>query len=169
MIRKLILLLYVFTLFLTAAFAQSESTLTTVILVRHAEKSTTPKENPILTDAGKLRAEHLAKMLSNAAVQAIYTSQYQRTKQTAEPIANKLGIQTIVLDAAKSDGFAKSIRTQNAGQIVLVVGHSNTIPEIILALGGPAMEELDEREYDNFFVLTMPEKGESSLLKLKYD
>ncbi|MCI0415967.1 hypothetical protein L0222_24595, partial [bacterium] len=72
MIRKLILLLYVFTLFLTAAFAQSESTLTTVILVRHAEKSTTPKENPILTDAGKLRAEHLAKMLSNAAVQAIY-------------------------------------------------------------------------------------------------
>jgi broad specificity phosphatase PhoE len=168
MIKKLILLLYVFILFLPA-FAQSESALTTVILVRHAEKSTTPKDDPILTDEGKLRAEHLANMLSNAGVQAIYTSQYERTKLTAEPIAKKLSINPTVIDAAKSNEFANAIRSKNAGQIVLVVGHSNTIPEIIRALNGPEIPELDDQEYDSFFVLSVPKSGESKLLKLKFN
>ncbi len=167
MIRKSIVLLFI--IFLTAAFAQSESEITTVILVRHAEKGTTPKDDPLLTDAGKSRATHLADMLRDAGVQAIYTSQFERTKLTAEPIAKKLAINPTVIDAAKSDEFANSIRTKNAGQIVLVVGHSNTLPEIIHALGGPEIPELDDQEYDSFLVLSVPKSGESKLLKLKFN
>jgi broad specificity phosphatase PhoE len=166
-IRKSIVLL--FSILLTAAFAQTESNITTVILVRHAEKSLTPKDNPILTDAGKTRANHLAEMLSNAGVQAIYTSQFERTKLTAEPLAKKLAIDATVIDAAKSDEFANAIRTKNAGQTVLVVGHSNSLPEIIRALNGPQIPELDDNEYDSFFVLSVPESGESKLLKLKFN
>jgi 2,3-bisphosphoglycerate-dependent phosphoglycerate mutase len=167
MVRKSILLLVVF--LFTVTFAISESGITTVILVRHAEKSTTPKDDPILSDTGKSRAEHLANMLSNAGVQAVYTSQYERTKSTASPLAMKLGINATVIDAAKSDEFANSIRSKNAGQIVLVVGHSNTLPEIIHELGGPEIPELDDQEYDSFFVLSVPESGESKLLKLKFN
>ena len=167
MIRKsLVLLCFIF---LTAAFAHTESNITTVILVRHAEKGTTPKDDPLLTDTGKTRAAHLAEMLSNAGVQAIYTSQFERTKLTAEPIAKKLAIDATVIDAAKSDEFANAIRTKNAGQVVLVVGHSNTLPEIIHALNGPEIPELDDNEYDSFFVLSVPENGESKLLKLKFN
>jgi broad specificity phosphatase PhoE len=166
-IRKSIVVLCF--IFLTAAFAQSESNITTVILVRHAEKGTTPQDNPVLTDAGKTRAAHLAEMLSNAGVQAIYTSQFERTKLTAEPIAKKLAIDATVIDAAKSDEFAKAIRTKNVGQTVLVVGHSNSLPEIIHALGGPEIPELDDLEYDSLFVLSVPGSGESKLLKLKFN
>ncbi len=167
MIRKSIVLFFL--IFLTAAFAQAESSITTVILVRHAEKSTTPKDDPLLTDSGKSRASHLAEMLSNAGVQAIYTSQYERTKLTAEPTAKKLNINPTVIDAAKSNEFANAIRSKNAGQVVLVVGHSNTLPEIIHALGGPEIPELDDQEYDSFFVLSVPQNGESKLLKLKFN
>lgn len=168
MIKKITLLLYAFILFLSA-FGHTESALTTVILVRHAEKSTTPKDDPLLTDAGKSRAAHLADILSNADVQAIYTSQYERTKLTAEPLAKKLAINPTIIDAAKSVEFANSIRSKNAGQTVLVVGHSNTLPEIIHALGGPQIPDLDDNEYDSFFVLSIPENGESKLLKLKFN
>jgi 2,3-bisphosphoglycerate-dependent phosphoglycerate mutase len=166
-IRKSIILLCF--ILLTAAFAQSESNITTVILVRHAEKGTTPKDNPLLTDAGKSRAAHLAEMLANAGVQAIYTSQFERTKLTAEPLAKKLGINANVIDAADSKEFATAIRNENVGQAVLVVGHSNTLPEIIHALNGPEIPELDDNEYDSFFVLSVPETGESKLLKLKFN
>jgi 2,3-bisphosphoglycerate-dependent phosphoglycerate mutase len=168
MTKKLILLLYV-CIFLLPAFAQTESALTTVVVVRHAEKSTTPKDDPVLTDAGKTRAAHLAEMLSNAGVQAIYTSQFERTKLTAEPLAKKLAIDAMVIDAAKSDELANTIRSKNAGQIVLVVGHSNTLPEIIHAFDGPEIPELDDNEYDSLFVLSVPESGESKLLKLKFN
>jgi broad specificity phosphatase PhoE len=166
-IRKSILLLCF--IFLAAAFAQSESNITTVILVRHAEKSTAPKDNPVLSDAGKARADHLAEMLSKAGVQSIYTSQFERTKLTAEPLAKKLAIDVTVIDAAKSDEFANAIRTKKGGQTVLVVGHSNSLPEIIRALGGPEIPELDDNEYDSLFVLSVPESGESKLLKLKFN
>jgi broad specificity phosphatase PhoE len=166
-IRKSIVLLFL--VLMTAVFAQSQSNITTVILVRHAEKSTTPKDDPVLTDAGKTRAAHLADMLANAGVQAIYTSQFERTKLTAEPTAKKLAINATVIDAAKSDDFANAIRSKNSGQTVLVVGHSNTLPEIIHALNGPEIPELDDNEYDSFFVLSVPETGESKLLKLKFN
>jgi broad specificity phosphatase PhoE len=156
-------------IFLVAAFAQSESNITTVILVRHAEKSTTPKDDPLLTDAGKTRAEHLAEILSSAGVQAIYTSQFERTKLTAEPLAKKIAINASVIDAAKSNEFAKAIRAKNAGQTVLVVGHGNTLPEIIHALGGPEIPELDDNEFDSLFVLSVPQSGDSKLLKLKFN
>ncbi|HSE41862.1 MAG TPA: phosphoglycerate mutase family protein [Acidobacteriota bacterium] len=168
MTRRILLTIAVFLFIWSFSFAQSQNAFTTIILIRHAEKSTTPKDDPVLNDAGKARAEHLAQMLQNSGVQAIYSTPFQRTRSTVEPLAKQLSLTPIILDAKDSSQFAKAIREKNAGQVVVVVGHSNTIPEIIQALGGPAMDEIDETQYDNFFIVTMANDGKSSLLKLKY-
>jgi broad specificity phosphatase PhoE len=168
MTRKILIILSAYLFVLSFAFAESENPFTTIILVRHAEKSTTPKDDPVLSDAGKARAAHLAEMLRATGVTAIYTTNLQRTGLTAEPLAKQLSISPTVFDAKDSSVFSKAIRDKNAGQTVLVVGHSNTVPEIIHGLGGPAMDEIDETEYDNLFIVTMPKDGKSSVLKLKY-
>ena len=168
MTKTLLLILSVYLFVFSFVFAENENSLTTIILVRHAEKTTTPKEDPILTDAGQVRSENLAKLLRSADVKAIYTTHFQRTRLTAEPLAKQLSMTPTVFDANDSTVFSKAIREKNAGQTVLVVGHSNTVPEIIHGLGGPAMEEIDETEFDNLFIVTMPKEGKSSILKLKY-
>jgi broad specificity phosphatase PhoE len=168
MTKRILFILSAYILVLSFAFAETEDSFTTIILVRHAEKSTTPKDDPILTDAGKTRAENLARMLRAAGVKAIYSTNYQRTRSTAEPLAKQLSITPVILDAKDSSLFSKTIREKNAGQTVLVVGHSNTIPEIIQGLGGPAMEEIDETVYDNLFIVTMPKEGKPAFLNLKY-
>ncbi len=168
MTRKILIILTAYLFVLSFVFAETENSFTTIILVRHAEKTTTPKDDPVLTDAGKVRSENLAKLLRAADVKAIYTTHFQRTRLTAEPLAKQLSITPTVFDAKDSTVFSKAIRDKNAGQTVLVVGHSNTVPEIIHGLGGPAMEEIDETEFDNLFIVTMPKEGKSSILKLKY-
>jgi broad specificity phosphatase PhoE len=168
MTRKILIIFSACLCLLTFAFAESENQFTTVILIRHAEKSTAPEDDPLLSDAGTARAEQLAKMLKDSGIQAIYSTPFQRTRSTVEPLAKQLSLTPIILDAKDSSQFAKAIREKNAGQVVVVVGHSNTIPEIIHELGGPVMDEIDESVYDNLFVLTTSKDGKSSLLKLKY-
>jgi broad specificity phosphatase PhoE len=153
---------------LFAAIAFSETAATTVFLVRHAEKSTEPADNPRLNAAGRARALLLARMLSDSGIQAIYTSQYTRTLATAEPLAAKLKLTIQQLDANESEKLAAEILSKHGGQKILVVGHSNTVPVIIHALGGPEMPEIDERQYDNLFILTITASTPPSLLKLKF-
>jgi broad specificity phosphatase PhoE len=152
-------------LFAAAGFAQNP---TTVVLVRHAEKDVQPADNPALNAIGKARAAALAKMLADSGIQAIYTSQYTRTRTTAEPLAAMLKLTLQQVDAKESRKLAEEILSKHAGQKILVVGHSDTIPEIIQALGGPEMPEIDEREYDNLFILTITGSAPPSLLRLKF-
>ena len=161
-----IILATLFSLFV--GYIAAEPAVTTVLLVRHAEKSKTPPDNPVLTEEGKLRAENLIHVLGSAGIKTIYVSQWTRTHLTAEPIAKHLGIKPEQMDAADSKKLADTILTKHAGETVLVVGHSDTVPEIIAALGGPTMSELGEFEFDNLFVLTVYAPGKASVAHLKY-
>jgi phosphohistidine phosphatase SixA len=137
----------------------------TVIFTRHAEKASSPANDPPLTAAGQQRAELLASMLADSGVDAIYVSELQRTQQTAAPLAARVHIKPTVIPANDVQGLVKAIRSRSSG-VVVVVGHSNKLPEIIAALGGPSVK-IPDPDYDNLFVMTVgPSQG--SLLRLHY-
>lgn len=123
----------------------------TYYLVRHAEK-TTEKPDPVLTQEGQNRAQDLADRLSEVPLTAIYSSDYRRTRDTAAPVSDRQGIDVIIYDPRDLEGFAKSLLTQKGH--VLVVGHSNTTPQLSALLGGPKGEPIIEAtEYDRLYVL----------------
>ena len=124
---------------------------TTVLLVRHADRQGSADA---LTPVGAARATDLARALEKSTLTAIYASEAIRTQQTAEPSANQFGIATEIVPAADVEGLVNSIRSHHAGQTILVVGHSNTVPQIIAHFGGPAVT-IDESEFDDLFVLTL--------------
>lgn len=129
-----------------------------VIVVRHAERadggatpgnSMTASPDPQLSDAGKARAQKLALMLADAGVMAIYTTEYLRTRDTAAPLAAKIGVTAEVVMARDADALVAKVKSHTSGA-VLVVGHSNTVPAIIKALGGSIVSVGDD-EYDSLF------------------
>ncbi|MFB3853720.1 MAG: phosphoglycerate mutase family protein [Vicinamibacterales bacterium] len=135
-----------------------------VVLVRHAEKAASPANDPPLSDAGRLRAEALAEALADARIDAIVITPFERTRSTAAPLAASRGLKPIEVPDQESieediAAAAKTIRSRKPGEAVLVVGHSNTIPAIIAALGGPAMPALCDSEYSNLFVLSLGGTG----------
>ncbi|HEX6313349.1 MAG TPA: histidine phosphatase family protein [Gemmatimonadaceae bacterium] len=141
------------------AFAQQQPA-AVVIIVRHAERAPGSGDPPI-SEAGRARAAALAEIGKLAGVSAIITTQFQRTRQTAEPLASALGITGVVVptgaDLAKHVADVAAAVRQQAGRTVLVVGHSNTVPLIVAALGGPRMPDLCEPEYDALFTLVIDE------------
>ena len=156
---------------------ENEFKVTTVYLVRHAEKAAEPAADPPLLEAGTKRAEGLARMLGKAGIKTIYISQYLRTKQTAEPLARLLGIAPTVIPVRMGENprqlspqylteMAKRVYS-NTGGAVLIVGHSNTIPEIIKALGGDITPTIDETVFDDLFVVTAYAKGKAKVAHLK--
>src|SRR3974390_703296 len=141
LLRWSFLLVAVLSLVALPAFAQ-----VTVVLTRHAEKAAAPKDDPPLTPAGQKRAEMLATMLADSGVDAIYATELQRTQQTAAPLAERVHVKPTVIPANDTALLVKTIRARDKG-VVVVVGHANTLPEIIAALGGPKGGIADP-EYD---------------------
>jgi broad specificity phosphatase PhoE len=146
---------------------------TTVILVRHAEKADAPATDPPLTEVGQARAKRLADALKNAGVSAIYVTDFKRTQETAAPIAAALSVPTNTAVTAGGAGqyaasLAQRIQKDHKGKTVLVVGHSNTTPEVIKALGGPALPVIPDSDYDNLFVVVIGADGKASLIRAKY-
>lgn len=136
---------------------------TTVYLVRHAEKSTrVPTDpDPDITNAGKQRAAALATRLGASGVTAIIATQYKRTQETAEPIATALGISPEIIVAGTkdhADSVAAAVLRHRGGKI-LVIGHTNTIAPIIAALGGPRLPNLCDSQYSELFVMYIPASG----------
>ena len=82
----------------------------TVIFTRHAEKGATPPKDPPLTEAGKRRAEALASMLADSGVEAIYTTELQRTQQTAAVLAARVHVTPTVLPAKDTAALVNAIR-----------------------------------------------------------
>jgi broad specificity phosphatase PhoE len=155
------------------AHAQAADAPLTVYVVRHAEKAVEPGSDPALSAEGQARARALADSLRNAGVDAVIVTQFKRTRTTAAVVAEaaKLTPQVVPASAdAKShaEAVAAMVRKQPAGSTVLVVGHSNTVPAIIGALGGPHMPDLCDAEYDNLFVLTVPASGAATLVRSRY-
>jgi broad specificity phosphatase PhoE len=158
-----------------AASAIAGAQPSTVILVRHAERATEPANDPVLTDAGAQRAKDLAAALAGARVTAVVTTQLQRTQLTAKPLMESLGLTAPIVVRAgggasgHADSVAATVMRRPAGDVVLVVGHSNTIPAIIAALGGPKMADLCDGQYSNLYVLEYAAAGAAPrFIKAKY-
>lgn len=135
-------------LLLQPAFAQS-----TIFLVRHAEKSTSGDgKDPDLSDAGHARAKALAAILKDARIAAIYVTEFKRTQQTAEPLAAAAGIKPTIVPGKDTADLVKKLKAESGDS--LVVGHSNTIPEILKALGIAEPPPIGDSDYDNLFILT---------------
>ena len=151
------------------AAQDATSATTTVILVRHAEKAAAPAADPPLTPAGETRARALLDAVRDAGVGAIITTQFERTRATAAPTASALGITPEVVAAAgrtHAQDVVAAIR-KHAGQTVLVVGHSNTVPDIIGILGA-AVPPICDAEYDNLYVVVLPSSGNTKLIRTKF-
>lgn len=131
-----------------------------VYLVRHAERadggaatgSMTSETDPPLSKAGEERAARLAAMLVDARVTAIYATEYRRTQDTAKPLAARLGLKVLSNPARDGDALIAKLKKDHAADVVLLVGHSNSIPALIKALGGQEITIRDD-EYDNLFVV----------------
>lgn len=142
---------------------------TVVYLVRHAEKGTNSATDPDLSTNGQLRAQALKDSLQNEPVAAIYTTTYKRTKQTAAPLAAAKNITPTEYDAIDVSGVAAKIKKDNQNQTVLVVGHSNTVLEIIEALGAQRpVSQLSEADYNYLFRVTLKEGKTPQAETLRY-
>ena len=141
-----------------------------VIVVRHAERAdggamaTTKQTDPLLSAEGEARAKRLAAMLADSGITAIYATEYKRTQDTAKPIAERLGLKVQTQKGQDSAGLVALLKAQHSKDVVLVVGHSNTIPEVIKMLGGPAVT-IPDSEYDTIYFL-VPATG--TLSKIRY-
>lgn len=143
---------------------------TVVILVRHAEKGTQPPQDPPLTEEGQARARALVGVARQAGVTAIITTQFERTRKTAEPAALELKITPEVVQAGGA-AHAKAVADQvmkHAGGTVLVVGHSNSVPAIVGALGAPQPKDLCDSEYDQVFTVVLGDGGPPRLIRSRY-
>jgi phosphohistidine phosphatase SixA len=143
---------------------------TTVFVVRHAERAdsgasaTNMATDPELSDVGRTRAQALAATLKDAGVTAIFVTEYKRTQQTAEPLAKLLGIQPTVVSAKDGQGLIGKVKAATGR--ALIVGHSNTVPDILGRLGVANPPKLADGDYDDLFVVSGGEK--TALLRLHY-
>jgi broad specificity phosphatase PhoE len=129
----------------------------TVYLVRHAEKVVSEDPDPPLTAQGAARGAALADALGELPIGTVIASQFRRTQQTVEPLAEKLGTRVEVVDAAAGDLLAERLRGGAPGTLTVVAGHSNTIPALIAALGVDELIEIPDDRYGDLFVVRMTE------------
>ena len=143
-----------------------------VYVVRHAERAdggagantmNSAPADPHLSAAGVARAAKLANMLADGGIKAIYVTDFKRTQETAAPLAARLHLRVDTIKSADSASLIASMKAHHQHDVVLVVGHSNTIPDIIKALGGPSIV-IGDNEYDSVFVL-VPGTGVMSRIR----
>ena len=169
-------------LWLTALFAMALLALlyagyrslstTTVVLVRHAEKELSTIDNPPLTPDGEARAERLSKLFGKGQgigrIEAIYVSDTRRTQQTAAPLAARLHMQPLVIPGGDVGQISRHAMRDHRGGAVLIVGHSNTIPQIIERISGIHIPPIADEEFDGIYVVSVPTVGRASLLRIEY-
>ncbi len=155
-----------------AWFLSSLST-TTVVVVRHSEKELGTIDDPPLSQAGEQRAQLLSRLFGEregpGRIDAIFASDTRRGQRTASPLAGRLGITITTVEASDVVGLARRIRESYRGKRVLVVGHSNTVPEIVRVLSGDErVPPIADDDYSVIYVLTLPSLGPASVLRLSY-
>lgn len=157
-------------LLLAGVACQRVKPTTTVILVRHAERPA--GADPDLNPTGQARAESLAVSLARSSVAGILHTQFKRTQQTAAPTATRLGITPVVVSAAGTEAqhAAAVVEALKAftGRTALYVGHSNTVPAVIQALGIAPPPAVGDTEYNHFFIVTRVGTGPARLIRVKY-
>ncbi len=155
-----------------AWFFESQAT-TTMIFVRHTEKALEPADDPGLSPEGQKRAAELARQLVDAdvvaGIDAIYSTPYRRTLETAQPTADALGLEINRYDPSDNEAVLATILKTHKGKIILVVGHSNTVPTLIADLGASKnVPAIAEYEYDNIYVVSIPWFGKTKTIRLRF-
>ncbi len=173
LVRRTLLLVLTFAGALSVASAQGSAPADKLVfVVRHAEKANATDADPSLSDAGRERADALASALRDAGVSAVLVTPRLRTRETAAPLATAMHLtaQMVPFGASTAEHaglVAKAVREQRGGA-VLVVGHSNTVPAIIAALGGPTMPDLCDAAYANLFIVRIPASGPATLVRARF-
>ncbi|GAB2528743.1 SixA phosphatase family protein [Spirosoma aerophilum] len=143
-----------FTLFILLIAVSTACSTTTVYIVRHAEK-VNETDTTDLTPAGYARAAALAETLADKGIDSIFSTPYYRTRQTAQPLAKRVGLQIVDYPGKPTDAIVERVK-HIRGKNVLVVGHSNTILEIARGLGAsPTMAKIESGDFDNLFRVKM--------------
>jgi broad specificity phosphatase PhoE len=133
----------------TFVLANCSTTVTSVYLLRHAEKMA--GQNPGLTPAGQQRAQELARVLKNVPLTAVYSTNTNRTIQTVQPLA---GVKNLMVSIYTDASVVSNIMADHEKRTVVVVGHSNTVPGLIEAFGGSApFPAIPGAQFDNLFLL----------------
>ena len=141
----------------------------TYFLVRHAEKAKDGGDNPRLNEQGTARAKKLAKILEKVPMDKIYSSDYHRTRDTASPLANKQGKTISYYDPRKQAAHFDPELKGNGGESILVVGHSNTIPQLInILLGEEKYTTLAHEAYGDLFIVSSKGPNKAEVMELKY-
>lgn len=141
----------------------------TIVLVRHAEKCEMQGNDPELSPDGKVRAVDLARVVGRLGVDRIYSTPFKRTMDTVRPLADSLGLS--IVDAPVGAGNVEALRDllrADTSQVILVSGHSNTIPHVVNWLTGSTFVDLDEYDYDQLYIVRLPQEGPGELLQLQY-
>ena len=167
--KSFLAVLFGTTLSVLSSLAQAQQT---VVLVRHAElmggqAMAEPKHVP-LSEAGEARAKRLASFLKDSGISAIYVTDFVRTNKTAEPLSRELKMAPTVLPKGDPAALVERLRDQHRGGTVLLVGHSDTLPGLIRALGHPQEIKIEPQDYGNLFIV-VPKAGDApTFLRLHY-
>ena len=152
-----------------AYFSTFSRPVTTVILVRHAEKKIEPNNpDPDLAPEGVERAQEIARVFADAGLNAIYATQYKRTQQTVKPLSDRTSVPVTLLDSNQTDQLLRRIQTTYRGQTVFIAGHNNTVPAMVSELSGETVPVISESEYDNLYIVTIYRFGKAKVVRLKY-
>jgi broad specificity phosphatase PhoE len=155
-----------------AWFFESQAT-TTIIFVRHAEQTSHDEADPSLSEAGQRRVAELTRQLEFAdvvqGIDAIYSTDLKRSTETAQPLAERLDLAINIYDGADTETVLAEILKAHKGKVILVVGHSNTVPELIANLGASKNVPAIERdEFDNIYIISIPWFGKTKTIRLRY-
>jgi len=160
---------------LVAALASAAQAQQAILLVRHAEKATEENEPGVpLSDAGRARAARLAGLLKNAGVTAVYATDTDRARQTAEPLARALKSDVRIYPPRDAAGklapqlLLDRLKKEEPSGVVLVIGHQNTVPDLLAALGDREKIEIAAPQYDDLFVVVPKAGGAPTVVRLKY-
>jgi broad specificity phosphatase PhoE len=161
--------LIVFVVLASAAAAAAQDSV--IYVVRHAERSDAPTQtmmgnDPPLSAAGQERAQRLAKLLRSAGIRHVFTTEFQRTRQTAAPLAAQENIKAVMAAAKDVDALVDALKALHAP--ALVVGHSNTVPEVLKKLGVLEAVTIADGDYDNLFIVLRHGTGKPTLITLHF-
>ncbi len=141
---------------------------TTIVLVRHAEKMKDQKD-PDLTNKGNFRATKLKELLSTISLDQIYSTDYTRTQQTAKPTSNAQEVEVISYNPRALNDFGNMLLQTQKGKNILVVGHSNTTPNLLnYFMKERVVESISESDYGNIYIVNIDKEGNAKALLLKF-
>lgn len=153
---------------LTALFASDALAQRAVIVLRHAEKASETDPDPELSLFGEDRGIALTRFLRGNRVDAIYVTELKRTQQTAAALARQRGLKPEVVPAGDVAGLLAKLKALPKEQVPVVIGHSNTIPQILAGLGVTKKIEVKDHEYSRIFVVYTGESGGAGLLEFHF-